>query len=431
MSPRTLFIAGLVTALLYGSFYLVAESPAEVLLFLWVNALAFLIFTLVYVRLRKPGTEEMLPVVISFGILFRLILLFHDPVGSDDIYRYAWDGKVAASGVNPFAYAPDDTALSHLRTADLPARVNFPEMRTIYPPLAQVLFAASHRMFGDSLAGLKFLLLIADVASIGLLVLLTSGFRNRVAAVFLYAWSPLPVMYFGLDGHIDALGIPFLLLSVYFLRRSKRVYAAAALGLSVLAKLYPLFAAPFLISGTREWKKTALPAIPCVMLLIGGLVYWEPTGGLIESFLEFNKTFEFNGSIFHVLFLFIGSNVKAHYASTILFVCWLAFVFILPREYEEKLFLGFLGFILVAPVVQPWYLTWLAALLAIRWSTGVFLLTGLSNLSNITVYQYRLTGVWQDYVPVLLLEYIPVFALLLWELMRGKFRADRHATAME
>lgn len=431
MSRRRLFIAGLVTALLYGGFYLVAESPAEVLLFLWVNALAFLIFTLVYVRLRKPGTEEMLPVVISFGILFRLILLFHDPVGSDDIYRYAWDGKVAASGVNPFAYAPDDTALSHLRTADLPARVNFPEMRTIYPPLAQVLFAASHRMFGDSLAGLKFLLLIADVASIGLLVLLTSGFRNRVAAVFLYAWSPLPVMYFGLDGHIDALGIPFLLLSVYFLRRSKRVYAAAALGLSVLAKLYPLFAAPFLISGTREWKKTALPAIPCVMLLIGGWVYWEPTGGLIESFLEFNKTFEFNGSIFHVLFLFIGSNVKAHYASTILFVCWLAFVFILPREYEEKLFLGFLGFILVAPVVQPWYLTWLAALLAIRWSTGVFLLTGLSNLSNITVYQYRLTGVWQDYVPVLLLEYIPVFALLLWELMRGKFRADRHATAME
>ncbi len=431
MSRLALLAAGMVTALLYGSFYMVGESPDEVLLFIGVNTVTFLIFTIVYWRLRRSGPDSMLPVVVTFGVLFRLILVPHDPVGSDDIYRYVWDGKVAASGVNPFAYAPVDSALEHLRTPDLPAKVNFPEMRTIYPPLAQTVFAASHVVFGDSVAGLKLLLVLADIVSIVILLMLTTGFRNRTAAVFLYAWSPLPIMYFGLDGHIDALGIPFLLLSVYLLRKGRVFHGAVALGLSVLAKLYPLFAAPFLFSKNGGWRSFVIASIPFAMLVAGGWLYWEPTGGLFESFLEFNRTFEFNGSIFHVLFLFIGSNVKAHYASMVLFICWLLVVFFLPRHYEEKVFLGFLGFVLFAAVVQPWYLTWLAALLVVRWSAGVFALMGLSNLSNITVYQYRLTGVWQDYLPVLLLEYIPVFGLLVWEFVRGGFSDNRMAATSE
>ena len=35
---------------------------------------------------------------------------------SDDVYRYAWDGAVQASGTSPYRYAPTDPALADLRT---------------------------------------------------------------------------------------------------------------------------------------------------------------------------------------------------------------------------------------------------------------------------------------------------------------------------
>ena len=99
----------------------------------------------------------------------------------------------------------------------------------------------------------------------------------------------------------------------------------------------------------------------------------------------------------------------------------LGVIFSLNRTIVEKIFLAFLGFVIFAPVVQPWYLTWLAVLLALRWSTAVFVLLGLSNLSNIVVYQYRLSGVWEDNVVVLLIEYVPFFVMLIGEITKSKF----------
>jgi hypothetical protein len=37
------------------------------------------------------------------------------PELSDDLYRYAWDGHVQASGIDPYRYPPDDPRLSGLR----------------------------------------------------------------------------------------------------------------------------------------------------------------------------------------------------------------------------------------------------------------------------------------------------------------------------
>lgn len=241
--------------------------------------------------------------------------------------------------------------------------------------------------------------------------------------VLLYAWSPLPIMYFGLDGHIDALGIPFLLLFLLFVSTNRRAAGAISLGLAALAKLYPLFISPFLFCASEGWKRIILPIIPIAMLLLGCWFYWEPTGGLVESFKVFNSGFEFNGSMFHIIYEFVKTNKQAHIVSSILFLVWLGIVFFLNRSILEKTFLAFLGFIIFAPVVQPWYLTWLAALLALRWSTAVFVLLGLSNLSNIVVYQYRLTGVWNDNNLILFVEYLPFYCLLVWEIVKGKLNA--------
>ncbi len=419
MSRGVLIVIGMMMEAAYVGFYVMAESAAEVLLFIAVHTFAFVLLVFVWWKSRSTGiVPQSVAWIVGFAMLFRLTLVFHPPVGSDDIYRYLWDGKVSAHGINPFALAPMDSALVPLHTAELPSKVNFPTMRTIYPPLAQGLFYTSHLLFGDSLVGLKFLLVLADLLTIVILYKLLSV---RPEALLVYAWSPLPVLYFGLDGHVDALGIPLLLLALYLLQQGKVMQGALSVGLSALAKLYPLFVAPFLVHLAKGWKKIVLPVIPVVVLLVGYLFYWEPTGGLFESFVIFNTTFAFNGSLFQLAYAFIGSNEKAHLVSIVLFLIWWFTVFTLDRSLLEKVFLAFVGFILCAPTVHPWYLTWLAALLALRWSPAVFALLGLSVVSNWVVYQYRLNGVWETNALLLVLEYVPFYILLFREMRQGTF----------
>ncbi len=438
MRFRPLIVVGVLMELAFLSFYFVDESPDEVLWFVGVNAFAYVLLGLVVWKTKaySSGSESSRDDRLSFfwifgfAILFRLTLVFHSPVGSDDIYRYVWDGKVAAHGINPFRYAPTDSALVFLRTDALPSLINHPTMRTIYPPLAQAFFFLSYKLFGESLTGMKLLIVLADIASILLLaqigdILSRAEARtlrpNRSLGFIMYAWSPLPIMYFGLDGHIDGLGIPFLLLTISMVLKNRNIAGAVSLGLAGLAKLYPLIVAPFLFRVGEGWKKLLAPVIPAAILALGCVLYWESTGGLIESFRVFSSEFAFNGSFFKIFYSALGSNGQAHLISSIAFCALLGVVFILDRTFVEKCFLAFLGFIIFSPVVHPWYLTWMAAILSIRWSPSVFVLLALSSLSNLTVYHYHLDGRWEESTWILLAEYVPFYALLCWELLARRF----------
>lgn len=428
MTPGKLVASGIATWLLYLSLYLPTTVEGKVAAFILVNALAFVPLGLIARRvfLDKSATlhqhRNTLLMIILFGIVFRLSLVPLTPIGSDDIYRYVWDGRVALSGVNPFALPPYDPRLSSLHTEDLPSKINFPDMRTIYPPFAQLFFVLSNVLFGDSIAGMKILLVLCDLGSMILLVLLLKQLTLNPSLVVLYGWSPVPIMYFGVDGHIDALGIPLLLLSLYVITKGRRAVGAIALGLAALAKLYPMFIVPFLIRLKGGWKANAVVVIPPLIFMLGCWAYIEPTGGLVESFRVFTSQFEFNGSVFSLAKLLTGSGAASRLICASLFVAWLLVLMLLNRTLIEKTFLAFLGFVLLSPVVHPWYLSWLAALIVLRWSPATFLLLVLSNISNIVVYQYRATGVWEERAILMILEYVPFVALLAWEISRGKLR---------
>ena len=55
----------------------------------------------------------------------RCLLLPGTPV-STDLFRYVWDGRVQAAGINPYLYIPNDAALSTPVSA-----VNLPNIRRI------------------------------------------------------------------------------------------------------------------------------------------------------------------------------------------------------------------------------------------------------------------------------------------------------------
>jgi hypothetical protein len=424
-SLRIYAAIGAVMELCYLSFYAVPAGPGEVLLLIVVNAVTYGLLAFAVWRMRRepditPAGRRQLTLLIGFGLLFRLTLVPHGVVGSDDVYRYLWDGKTAASGINPYRHLPTDPEVAHLASEELPAKVNHPELRSVYPPLAQLLFLFSHLIFGDSVAGVKVLLVVLDGLTLLLLWRLLRERGGSALPLMLYAWSPLPVLYFGLDGHIDALGILFLVLSLcYFLTR-RPVRGGVALGLSVLAKLVPLILVPLLLRVERGMRRLVVLAVPLLVVLLGYLLYYEPTWGVFDSLRTFGSRWEFNGGVFSIVYFLSGSNETAHLFSTIEIALWIGVIAFLRRPLLEKVFWGFAGFILLSPVVHPWYLTWLAALLALRWSPSIFAFLGLSCLANVVVYQYRAFGEWNDQPLLLLLEYLPVFLLLTREFMRGE-----------
>jgi hypothetical protein len=62
----------------------------------WITALA-------HVLLTATVSRTALFTLLAAGLIVRASFLNMTPIGSDDIYRYLWDGKVQAAGVNPYA----------------------------------------------------------------------------------------------------------------------------------------------------------------------------------------------------------------------------------------------------------------------------------------------------------------------------------------
>ena len=67
---------------------------------------------------ERTPTKRALWLIFGIGILLRIYVLLFDPLLSSDIFRYIWDGRVQAAGINPYRYFPAHDAVAHLRDAD-------------------------------------------------------------------------------------------------------------------------------------------------------------------------------------------------------------------------------------------------------------------------------------------------------------------------
>lgn len=416
-----LIVLIVISEILYLSLYLNLSQP--IIVYTSVAVLNSLIFIVIcFVLLKNESSTRLAYTLIAVGILFRLTALFYPPTASDDINRYIWDGKVQANGINPYRYAPADSSLNFLHSENLPSKVNFPRMKSIYPPVAQVIFFASYKLFGESYLGYKLFLFIFEILSIILVLVLLRQLRRPESFVGLYALCPLPVMQFMIDGHVDALGIPFLILSIILFFRRKKFWFFLVLGLSISTKLIAGMILPYTAYELeRKWIKKLLACI--IVLLFFALTYVPYiTGGVFpfEALMTFSTNWTFNGSAFSVFFDILGDNQKARLVSAALFIVAGVYIFFRHEGVMEKMYMIFFAFFLLSPTVHPWYLTWLAVLLPLsfRWSGVLFV--ALVSLANYVVSGYILKGVWQMPVFILLAEYMPVYIMLVWEFLRGR-----------
>ncbi len=221
MTPRPsqapLYVpGGLICAAVLG-IVLLGDLRQRLVPFLLCFGLAFVAYLLgVWRTLLRPsvGHGPGLWLILGLALAWRLALLPLPPTLSDDLYRYAWEGRVLATGVSPYREAPSAPLLAPLRDGAVWPRVNNPDVSSPYPPLAQLAGLLGWALGPDGTGGVKLVSTLADLGTIGALLLLLRATGQPPGRVLVYAWHPLPLVAFALSGHNDALMVCALTLGL-------------------------------------------------------------------------------------------------------------------------------------------------------------------------------------------------------------------------
>lgn len=212
-------------------------------------------------------------VLLGGTALFRAALFPLVPVLSRDAYRYAWDALLTAHGFSPYLHAPDWPGFDRLRDAFYP-HVPWKTVPTIYPPGAQLLYRLAYLVAPKNVWAIKAEMVAFDLLAGLLLALLLRRHGQDTRRAFIYLWSPLPVVEFALNGHVDAAAIALVLLILLVNAMSfpgARALVGGLLGFATLVKLYPLVLVVAVVR-RRDW--TLLAALGAT-LVAGYLPFWR------------------------------------------------------------------------------------------------------------------------------------------------------------
>jgi alpha-1,6-mannosyltransferase len=230
-------------------------------------------------------TRAGLVIILLTGIVCRALVVPVPPRFSTDVYRYVWDGRVQAAGINPYRYVPADPALARLRDAAVYPRINRRDYgRTIYPPGAQLIFLAVTRA-GATVAVMKAGMAAFDMVTMWMLLILLGRLGLPRGRVVLYAWNPLVIWQYAGDGHVDAAAVAFLAVALVAHVRRHDALAGLALGGAALVKWYPALLFPALYR-PRDWK------MPIAMAAVIAAAYAPYLGvgaavlGFIPNYLQ-------------------------------------------------------------------------------------------------------------------------------------------------
>ena len=337
----------------------------------------------IVVYLWKTDTLRLRTILLA-ALGARIILFALPPVLSDDVFRYLWDGRLLAEGINPYLHVPSELR-GQLR--GLLDRMNSAEYYSIYPPVSQGIFwigAELSRLVAILENGGQLIVssdwplqyyvtkgLFAILEGAGVLLL------SRLVArrwVLLYALHPLVLLEAAGQGHTEAAMVFFLILTLWAVRRSHPHVASAALTCAGWVKLYPLVLFPFLWQRFR-WR--ILPAA-CIATLLVWLPLWTPQvpANLLESLSLYVQLFEFNAGPYYALKGLFYAATGQDWSKWLGPALQVIFLLLLPLIYRyaqqrqwtfataSYVTLG--AFFLLSTTVHPWYLLGILVFAAAR-----------------------------------------------------------------
>ncbi len=394
--------------------------------------LLFAMYALVLLRLK---TEKEVAFFVGVAVLCRLILVFSMPLLSDDYFRFIWDGRLAIQGIHPFDALPSTYAQQGFQVegldAELYSRLNSPDYHTIYPPVAQAIFAVSCFIFPQHIewsAGMMKLLLFAmECGSIWLMCRLVRRFGMALKCVLLYALNPLVIVEITGNLHFEGAMVFFLLLSLWWGVQSRPVLSAGAMALSVASKMVSLLALPF-IWRLMGWKRAM--GYYVVFGILSLLLFAPLLNGIfLQNFAQslslYFRQFEFNAGLFNIVqwlgYIITGKNQLPLIGPLLALMAALAIgLQVIARDkvtwktLPVALLFAVCTWLLCTTTMHPWYLCLPVALsvfcsyrFAIWWSA----------LAVLSYHKYMSPG-QPEISWIIAIEYAVVMGIMIWELAR-------------
>ncbi|GJQ62018.1 MAG: hypothetical protein SCALA702_10710 [Melioribacteraceae bacterium] len=407
-----LTLAGSISLFLYIITAIFSGSDG-ILVYMITNVLLFFIWfaTLFFLEKESVSKPDVLKIIIVFSVLFRVVLLFSQPTTSDDVHRYLWEGKLVLNGVNPFEYTPDSEELEEFHSENLPRLVSYQHMTTIYPPVAQYIFAAGYLISGESDIGLKIIYFLFDLLTILVLIRFLK-FKNLPAHYsIVYAWLPLTIMEYFINSHIDVAGVFFLVLLLYYFETGNYILASIPFALGVMVKLYPLMLIPYFLLRFRLKQSVIFFGIASIILFTFSISFIPDKVPVTDSFSTYMENWSFYGSFFSVLKT-IFANETARTITYIMLVLVIGGISYYVKDIIKATYFTSISHVIFIPTLFPWYLGYLAVTQPFKRLFAVYWLFFALNLTNLT----PLLKPWKEYLWVGLILYIPFFVLLIPEI---------------
>lgn len=315
-------------------------------------------------------------VLLIVSIFIRIVLLFHLPNLSDDIYRFIWDGRMMHIGMNPYLTVPSAIVSTNpLLNTTLYQNLNSQNYYTIYPPIHQLVNYLSTFLYSidftiESLL-YKLQLLAFDLIFLRIFYLLAKETSVHPNKMFLYFLNPLVIVEVSSNGHFEGVMLCFLALFLYFIFSQKFIYSGLAISMSVAARLLPVMFGPAIIcyntkKANRQLIITGL-TFTLVLFIPVCLDFLQFESHTLQSIDLYVKKFEFNAGLYYLLrytgYLLYGYNM-IHILGPAMSLATIIIITLMAIKQKQKsplslimtMLLSFTIFLLLSRTIHPWYL---------------------------------------------------------------------------
>jgi len=401
-------------------------------------------------------------ILLFLGIAARLVFLIAMPNLSQDYFRFLWDGRLLAEGLNPYLNTPDQwKALGQLPIAQVQELLDgmgalSREHFSNYPPVNQFFFWLSGVLSGNSILGgvivLRLSCLTADIGILWIGRKLLKQLNLPEHQIFWYFLNPFIIIELTGNLHFEGVMLFFLLASIYLLFRGNWFWSALLMGLSISVKLLPLLMLPLFFeylvtahSKTEESSKhfkyltekplQSLWKLVRYYAVVIGVFIFSFTPFLTEELVaHFSQTiglwfqkFEFNASVYYII-RWIGFQVKGYNIIAtagkilpVVVIFGLLLLALFRKSYSKQqlmstLLLGTSLYFLCATTVHPWYVATPLVLsvftryrFALVWSFVIFFSYSAYKIDRVD------ENLW-----LVAAEYLIVLGFFIWELSSKK-----------
>ena len=376
--------------------------------------------------------------LLSVGIIFRLVFLITEPQLSQDFYRFIWDGELVNHFMNPYLMVPN----SLIEQADL-AIVNAQELYngmgslsakhfSNYPPLNQLLFAIATSFGGKTILGsviaMRLIIIFADIGIVYFGRKLLKNINQSPHLIFWYFLNPLVIIELTGNLHFEGVMLFFFVWALYLLSIHKWQWAAVVYACSISVKLVPLLFLPLFLTHFKFKKSILFYAIVglTTLLLFAPFYSSEFISNYSKTIGLWFSNFEFNAGLYNAIKQIAiqfdakpWELIKTYGKITPIATIIAAFLFTFLRKNQKLpvLITSMLWvltlYYFMSATVHPWYIIFLVLLttftkyrFALVWSAAIVL----------SYFAYSLAD-FKENLWLLAIEYIAVFTFLIYELV--------------